>query len=363
MSRLYLLSTSLIKKEAIESLNLVRKCDLICISPTGHLQMPPQPIGYDGGLQCANKRIELFKQRPPVEFDPSYDLIVSVENFIVPETRTDICCVVLELNGVTVFGYSNEMVNPIYPEEYESELGEICMYDELRGYGVTMGKILSCHSNDVDSNNWGPSRGYPQRSVQICNAYNSIDKAIFLKHFIRYVSDHPEPGVMFSDLSPLFANVILKNMVYDLMMSKIKEKIGDTPIDYVVGLDARGFIAGSVIAEKLGTGFVVIRKFGKLGGADCHSVKYGKEYGKDMFEIVGTIMKSNKNILIVDDVMATGGTFLGAKTLCDKFKVSTEGTELLNVKTYAVVLCDIEPYRQTAQEKLGDFYNNTIVCL
>lgn len=383
MSKIYLLSTSEIKINALESLHIADLDNIVCVGidyllSIGEIklnnettsQLPPQPIGYDGGLQCACKRIELFKQlvgklnttnQLIKDFDPCYDMIISIENFIVPETRKDVCCVVLELNNIVVHGYSPDIANeentiicnPTYPQEYVCELGEVLDYGELKGYAVTIGKIINKHHNSIKHNDWSEHFGDVNRCKQIMFAYSKINKIDFIKNFIRIVPDHPQPNILFSDLTPLFANVILKRMVFEIMLTKLFEHIGDLKIDYVVGLDARGFIVGSVIAEKLNAGFVTIRKAGKLGGSDCHTVQYGKEYGKDSFEIVGTIMKPNKNILIVDDIIATGGTFLGAKILCDKFNPNN---------VFALAVSEIIECKNIAKEKLGKFYENTIVC-
>jgi adenine phosphoribosyltransferase len=156
----------------------------------------------------------------------------------------------------------------------------------------------------------------------------------------------------------LFANVVLKNMLYDLATEKVIQVMAGKKLHYVVGLDARGFILGSVLAERFNCGFVTMRKFGKLGGDDCYSEQYGKEYGKDAFEIVKTIMKPDKNVLIVDDILATGGTLNAAKVLCDKFL--TDGGES---QSYGLIVDDISIFRETAKQKLGEFYDRVAICL
>lgn len=377
MSQIYLMSSSQVKISSIKNLKLIDDDNLIpvelVIDPT---VIPSQPVGINGGLGCAIKRIELFKQLTGSSdskyknFNPMHDVIISVENFIVEETRKDVCCVVIELNNITTFGYSSDDVNPTYPEKYADELGNIMgplYYEynntqmEIKGYATTMGKIINKHNQDIQHDNWSQQYGGMCRMMQIKSAYDQIDKTEFIKNFIRIVPNHPSPNIMFSDLTPLFANVITKNMLYQIIYSKISEKITNCKIDYVVGLDARGFINGSVIAEKLNAGFVTMRKSGKLGGTDCYSANYGKEYGKDSFEIVSTIMKPNKNILIVDDVIATGGTFIGAKTLCEKFQ--TNQTNQTDQKIFALAICEIKELKELAKEKMGNFYDDVIVCI
>ncbi len=363
MSKLYLLSTSPIKIGAVKSLDLVKSSDLIYVDVTDNAHMPPQPVGYDGGLQCAIRRTKLFKQSLPSNFDPFHDVIMSIENFIVPDEKRDVCCVYIELNGKGLHSYSDNIYNPIYPEEYAVEMGEIVDYnDGITGYRKTMGQIIHDHNNAIPSNDWAANYGGTNRHDQIISSYANFNRIEFLKNFIRYVPDHPEPGVLFTDLMPLTANIVLKNMLYDVMIDKIKQTIGNIKIDYIVGLDARGFIFGEAISEKLNIAFVAMRKKGKLGGSDCYYEEYGKEYGKgDALEIVKTTMRPNSNVLIVDDVLATGGTLNAAKNLCNKFNSPGE-YESGKVKIYGLVVSDIDKLREKAKEKLKEFYPNIMVC-
>ena len=102
----------------------------------------------------------------------------------------------------------------------------------------------------------------------------------------------------------------------DMIRQEIKTEI---PYDYIVGLESRGFIIGSMIAHDLGCGFVAIRKEGKLPG-ETYKVSYEKEYGEDVFEIQKDIINENARILVVDDILASGGTLMAAKKLLSNFK-------------------------------------------
>ncbi|MBI2069416.1 MAG: adenine phosphoribosyltransferase [Elusimicrobia bacterium] len=130
---------------------------------------------------------------------------------------------------------------------------------------------------------------------------------------IRNISDFPKPGILFRDITPLLGNARLFKKTIDLL-AKPYAKSG---VDYVVGIEARGFIFGSAIACRLGCGFVPMRKKGKLPHHTV-SVTYDLEYGQDTLEIHRDAFLSGKKVLIADDVLATGGTSLAAAQLVEK---------------------------------------------
>ncbi|WP_106791691.1 adenine phosphoribosyltransferase [Aquimarina sp. Aq78] len=134
-----------------------------------------------------------------------------------------------------------------------------------------------------------------------------------IQDYIRDIADFPKPGILFKDITPLLANhkalVSCADQLAGLCPSDIK-------IDKVIGIEARGFIIGTMIAERLQAGFIPVRKKGKLP-YDVKSKNYGLEYGEDTLEIHIDAIKAGENVLIHDDVLATGGT---AKAVCDLVK-------------------------------------------
>jgi adenine phosphoribosyltransferase len=124
-----------------------------------------------------------------------------------------------------------------------------------------------------------------------------------LKNFIRDIPDFPKPGIIFKDITPLLNNPDAFKKSVDLLAKNFKKE----KIDHVVAVEARGFIFGSILAQKLGAGFVPIRKKGKLP-YKTKSVSYQLEYGTDTLEMHEDAVKPNSRVLIVDDVLATGGT-------------------------------------------------------
>ncbi len=130
-----------------------------------------------------------------------------------------------------------------------------------------------------------------------------MTKKIDLKDHIRNIPDFPKPGILFRDITTLLNDKSAFKQAVDALADKYKNK----KIDKVVAVEARGFILGGAIAHKLGAGFVPVRKSGKLPWK-TKSVTYDLEYGTDTLQIHQDAIKSQDKVLIVDDLLATGGT-------------------------------------------------------
>jgi len=124
-----------------------------------------------------------------------------------------------------------------------------------------------------------------------------------LEKSIRSIPDFPKPGILFRDVTTLIQNKTAFKKSVDLLAKKYKGK----KIDKVVGVEARGFIFGAAVAHKIGAGFVPVRKKGKLPYKTI-STTYELEYGTDTLEIHKDAITSGEKILIIDDLLATGGT-------------------------------------------------------
>lgn len=130
---------------------------------------------------------------------------------------------------------------------------------------------------------------------------------------IRRIPDFPKPGVLFYDITSVLVNPESFKYVIDQMISIYKDK----KIDAVAGVESRGFIFAAPFAEKLGIPLILIRKKGKLPG-DTYECSYSLEYGTATVEVHKEDIKKGQNILVVDDLIATGGTLAAAKNLIEQ---------------------------------------------
>ncbi|KIY51588.1 adenine phosphoribosyltransferase [Fistulina hepatica ATCC 64428] len=149
----------------------------------------------------------------------------------------------------------------------------------------------------------------------------------FLKSHLTYYPDFPKKGIVFVDIFPILRDplafeALITNFVYHITSSTLS-KTPNKKIDVVVGLDARGFLIGPIIAQRLSAAFVPVRKPGKLPGK-CVSAKYEKEYGTDTFEMQADAIKPGQTVIVIDDLIATGGSAMATGDL-----VSQLGGELI----------------------------------
>jgi adenine phosphoribosyltransferase len=129
---------------------------------------------------------------------------------------------------------------------------------------------------------------------------------IKLKAALRQYPDFPSPGILFEDISPLFADPQLHALLIDTLVNFIgKEHSGPGRPDVIIGLDARGFYIAPTLALRFEAGFVPVRKRGKLPGETVNA-SYTKEYGADVFEAQADAIKPGQKVLVVDDIIATG---------------------------------------------------------
>jgi len=166
-----------------------------------------------------------------------------------------------------------------------------------------------------------------------------------IQNAIRVIPDFPKPGIMFKDITTLLNNA----KAYNTLMQHLKNRYQNYNLDYIAGIDARGFIFGAALANMLNIGFVPIRKQGKLPYTTV-SEKYSLEYGYDEVEIhIDAFKKENANVLLIDDLLATGGTASAAAKLINKVGANCieacfiielgflEGYKKLDTKVYSII--------------------------
>ena len=149
----------------------------------------------------------------------------------------------------------------------------------------------------------------------------------YIKEHIRTVPDWPHQGVMFRDITPLLQNPKVFRVLIDMFVHRYM----DQNIDIVAGLDARGFIIGSVLAYELNLGFVPVRKKGKL---PFHTVceEYELEYGSATVELHSDACKAGDRVVLIDDLIATGGTMMAGKKLLERLGATVvEGAVIVDL--------------------------------
>jgi adenine phosphoribosyltransferase len=168
---------------------------------------------------------------------------------------------------------------------------------------------------------------------------------IELQGYIRSIPDWPKKGILFRDITPLLA----EPKAFTAAVNALCAGFTDQGIDYVAAVEARGFIFGTSVAERLGAGFVPIRKKGKLP-FKTESVTYDLEYGTDTVEIHRDAISKGAKVLMVDDLLATGGTMAAACKLIEKI-----GGQIAGI-TFLIELTDLP-----GRSKLGGYKISTAI--
>lgn len=146
----------------------------------------------------------------------------------------------------------------------------------------------------------------------------------YVESKVRDIVDFPKKGIVFRDIT----TAVKDAKALKFMIDFLTEQYADKKIDYVAGVESRGFIFGSVLAYNLGAGFVMIRKPGKLP-ADVISQEYSLEYGTDKIEMHADAVEEGKNVLVIDDLLATGGTVDAACKLLKKVGANIVGAAFI----------------------------------
>jgi adenine phosphoribosyltransferase len=154
-------------------------------------------------------------------------------------------------------------------------------------------------------------------------------KTALLKQAIRDIPDFPKPGIVFKDIAPLCADPVAFKTFIDLL----EQEYAPLKPDRIVCVDARGFLFGGALADRLGAGAILVRKKGKLPGP-THSIEYELEYGSATLEIQQDAFPAGDRVVIVDDLLATGGTVAATVELCRKLGATILGCAFLMELTF-----------------------------
>ena len=171
-------------------------------------------------------------------------------------------------------------------------------------------------------------------------------EAIALERYIRSIADWPKKGILFRDITPLLGNPDAFAAAIDALCADFVE----AGVDYVAAIEARGFIFGGAVAKKLGVGFVPIRKKGKLP-FETESITYALEYGTDTLEVHSDAVSRGAKVLMVDDLLATGGTMVAACKLIEK-----AGGQIVGI-TFLIELSEL-----AGREKLVGYKISSRIC-
>ncbi|HYD87550.1 MAG TPA: adenine phosphoribosyltransferase [Vitreimonas sp.] len=145
-----------------------------------------------------------------------------------------------------------------------------------------------------------------------------------LRSMIRTIPDHPKPGIMFRDITTLLGDA----RAFRTTVDRLVQPYAGLRIDKVVGIEARGFILGGAVAHQLSVGFAPVRKKGKLPWRTI-AQDYALEYGTDAMEMHADALKAGEQVLIVDDLIATGGTAMAAVKLIEKLGARVAGASFV----------------------------------
>ncbi|VBB18962.1 phosphoribosylpyrophosphate synthetase [Yasminevirus sp. GU-2018] len=221
---------------------------------------------------------------------------------------------------------------------------------DVEGYGSTFGQFLA-KLFSIQHNNWmvDPRFGNTDRRVQIKDA---LDKYMIDSN-TDVIPDYPKPGVMFKHMTSVTVKPNLLNTMYEALERLISNNFDLNKIDYFAGLDARGFYLAPVLARMFKKGFIPVRKANKVPVAKGQVIareSYGTEYSTDEFglefrdEYLCENPSQKKNVLILDDLLATSGSILGALKVLQKVGLNVVG---------AVTMYDVPALRSVARTKLG----------
>ena len=356
---LLLLSTSAVKHEAAKKYAFPYIYTDIKTFACAISGFPEQPIVDKGntGFHFAKERMNFARNQN--DFD-EYGFVVSIEScmkYMDQGNLTDICYVLVYSKGLLAHGESFGIdVDKKYADALSTENNHNMVYynKKVYGYKITVGDIIHKMNPEIDSKNWMKILNGIDREKQISyalkqamtNLQNQINTKESLLHAYKLYHDYPKFGIEFEDMTPIFEDHTCLQQLVTLMADQYRFD----DIDYIVGPELRGDRLGSLLAHELMVGFIAIRKEGaKLPGTLIKKT-YGKEYGTDTL-IMQKIERHGKRVVVIDDLVATGGSLLACIELCQ---------ELNMIVIDSFVFKQVLKLKDVYKQKLGK--NHVTVC-
>jgi len=370
MAHIFLASKSRVKLAALERL-FPAHAILQGHVDYGALTLTPQPVGRKQAKECCEKRLQLAR-----EYCRSEGLrdmpIIAIESFI-DKIETDSGIVWVEMTAVMVQrSWTDPSVSSLagppfgipIPSKFQPSL-------ETASLDYTIGSLIHKEHPQVPADDWYQFAGHAFDRAQVirhsvCQCWTLDSLGLHVDTYVGATRDYmaknpmtvyenfPKPGVSFADLfsltrDPQFSREFVKACANRIIVC---DSNFDPDSTCVIGLESRGLMLGYGVAIEAGLPFVPMRKPGKLPGT-IEQTSYEKEYGSDVLELQKEHVEGFDTAIIVDDVIATGGSMLAACKLCER----------LGLKVRLVLaLDDIAPLRSEWQQKLWEYRVNILSC-
>ena len=320
-----------------------------------------QPLCDYGGYGCARNRFLTARENDP-EFPSQYDLVVIIENYMDLDGKDWAGILIYDVHGRQEYWIKYFCAEAIDKQLFHDRI--VNNFTHKWGSPVTYGQVLHEKDPNIPADDWMSVVTGKFRRQALEEGIEKLSR-VFLKNmkmitelelgFVVY-PNWPKPGVDFKDWTPLFHNPRMVETMVNLLAQPYcdfdPEVFGDRlitgaepgKIDYVVGLESRGIWLAVPLALKLRAGMIPIRKPGKIPG-EILEERYQKEYGEDVLQIACGF-EEGKRVLIVDDVLATGGSMKAAIRLVERAGLEIAG---------CAVVTDVPELRKVAEQTLAGY--------
>lgn len=307
----------------------------------------PQPTGVKIVEECQS-RITMAKKFA----ESANSIFIAFENGIVTLSDGsvyDVCCLCVcphDRGDVMTYYYSFGIpISSNLYDDYHSKKST-SFISKLIGPDNTFGEYMESKFN-VDKQNWmkDPKFGNCDRRIQLTDCMYKF----LLDYFTSRIPNYPKSGVMFKDTSSILFSPTLIDILFKSIERFVRDNFDVNNIDLFAGLDARGFYFGSYLAVTFNKSFLPIRKASKIPKTDSEeivTVSYSTEYSHDQWGLRPSDLYTGKKVLIVDDLLATGGSIVGAIQLLEQVGATVAG---------AVTIYDVEALREVAKTTLGNY--------